>query len=75
MSTRLKLVYFREQQKTWNELKWPVKVIGWPPKAVGSILNLFSCIGFYLVCSSQTPNLLPCVLNQPLTKESDDFDL
>ena len=37
ISTRLKLVSFKEQQKTWNDLKWPVKVIGWPPEVVGSI--------------------------------------
>ena len=61
MSTRLKLVSFKEQQKTWNELKWPVKVIGWPPEAVSSILIvlLYQVLSSLFLPNSKSPSLCP----------------
>ena len=48
LSTRLKLVSFKEQQKTWNELKWPVKVIGWPPEALSRLDSHCSLVSGFI---------------------------
>ena len=66
----LKLVSLRQQQKTWNDLKQPVKVIGWHFDS--HIIIVLLCLVY--LYSSQTPNLQPCILSYQLTKEPDDSD-